>query len=169
MATKLGTQRRSARFRLALQRMAGDDPQLELNRFVYVPSWSFRSNSPRSTITDRPDSTEPGLRPEGWNSSLNDIRSEATRDPASIVHGIIQEYEEMPENTGTPASLAPNFTLENEGIAVDSIESNTAQHLNGPALYLLVIGLMMAAFLLMIDSTILVTVGEPSRFRKSWS
>ena len=145
MATKFDPQRKSARFRLALQRMAGDDPHLELNQIIYVPSWSFLNNSPRSTITDRTDSTGPRLRPEGWNSSLDDVRSEVTRDPASA---------------------AQNFEPENEEMAINMLESNTAQYLKGPALYQLVIGLMMAAFLLMIDSTILVTVGGSGRFRK---
>lgn len=159
MAAKRGTQTRSTRFRLALQRMVGDDPDLELNQFIYLPRWSFRSNSLRSNIPDRLDPTEPEFKPEDGNSRVNDVRSEVTRDTASILHGFIQEDEGMPEITRTSASVAQSFATENEGIAVNLIESNAAQYLNGPALYLLVIGLMMAAFLLMIDSTILVTVG----------
>lgn len=159
MAAKRGTQTRSARFRLALQRMVGDDPDLELNQFIYLPRWSFRSNSLRSNIPDRLDPTEPEFQPEDGNSGLSDVRSDVTRNPASIGHDFVQEDEEMPEIKRTSASVAQSFAPENEEIVVNPIESNTAQYLNGPALYLLVIGLMMAAFLLMIDSTILVTVG----------
>lgn len=40
-------------------------------------------------------------------------------------------------------------------------EAHAPQYISGAALYTLVVGLTMAAFLLMIDSTILVTVSQP--------
>lgn len=159
MATKFGIPTRSARFRLALQRMVGDDPDLELKHFVHLPRWSFRSNSFRSRITDGSDSKEPEYNSEDWDSGLNDFRLEVVRESASDVYGFIPEDDEVPEITRTSASVAQSIAPENEEIAVNLIESNTTHHLNGFALYLLVTGLMMAAFLLMIDSTILVTVG----------
>ena len=102
----------STHFRMALRRMMGDDPDLELSP-NYMSRWSFASSSISRTNT-----------------------------------------------TDDAVSVAPFVPSRNEEEAVDNGERDNAQCVSGFNLYTLVIGLMMAAFLLMIDSTILVTVGK---------
>lgn len=158
MVPRRNTQRRSARFHSALVRMVGEDPDLSLKRVVYLPRWSFRNSSFRTHDARRLSSVESDIGLQTLTSSSGDIVFEASRDSTSIVNSFIHEHEVLPQITSTSASMAPRFIApENNESGVNLIEPSAAQHLNGFALYLLVVGLMMAAFLLMIDSTILVT------------
>ena len=132
--------------------MVGRDPDLSLREFVYQPRFSFRDSSTESDI---------GL--QSLAGGLEDGKSEVSRGPGSVVNSFIREYEALPPIPSRSPSLAPSFITPieegDETNLLDPVEPDFTQHLEGIALSLLVIGLMMAAFLLMIDSTILVTVG----------
>ena len=136
--------------------MVGEDPDLSVKRVVYLPRWSFEGNSSKTDDARRLGSVESDIGLQNQTSGLSHVRSEVSRDSASIVNSFIHEDVALPQLTGTSALVAS----EDEEAAANLVEQSTAQQLNGFALYLLVMGLMMAAFLLMIDSTILVTVGD---------
>ena len=160
-------------FRRSLQRMQGEDPDLELRRLSFRPRLSLRGSSLRSLATAETasSSTERLYGSQSWIATPSDTTGSQTaatrrrRDSGSIVNSFIRVYEDVPEGAevlSLSSARRSRRTLHNKSDKPHSIESATtsnSQTLNGFALVLLVVGLMMAAFLLMIDSTILVTVG----------
>ena len=161
-------------FRRSLQRMQGEDPDLELRRLSFRPRLSLRGSSLRSLATAETasSSTERLYGPQSWIATPSDTAGSETaatrrrrRDSGSIVNSFIRVYEDVPESAevlSLSSARRSRRTPHNGSDKCHSIDATTtsnSQTLNGFALVLLVVGLMMAAFLLMIDSTILVTVG----------
>lgn len=149
----------NSRYRLALQRMAGDDPDLELqpshhprrfnSAYLDLESRNHRRASHRvnsSSIADGESRTERYSR--RFNSGYYDLESTQPRHSRRFNSSHLSDA----------SSIAELVEQGNASIVTGEPTQGTGeQYMKGFALYSLVVGLMMAAFLLMIDSTILVT------------
>ncbi len=150
----------NSRLRLALRSMAGDDPDLELE----PTRDSRRFNSAYLDLESRTYRHSRRLRP----SVVVDGASRADRYPRRFSSWQPSDPELAPARHSRRFSSSHLSDASSIAELVEETEATPAaeepsrgdhdQHIKGLPLYALVAGLMMAAFLLMIDSTILVTV-----------
>lgn len=150
----------NSRLRLALRSMAGDDPDLELepNRD------SRRFNSAYLDLESRTFRHSRRLRP----SVVVDGASRADRYSRRFNSWQQSDPELAPARHSRRFNSSHLSDTSSIAELVEEVEANPPteeprqgdhdQYIKGLPLYALVAGLMMAAFLLMIDSTILVTV-----------